>query len=117
MSNKRNSCKDLELQLREKKERGQQSTLRVLTDEQVAYVTYVMHFPVKPFLYVITTKPITGTKDNYLLRQINGAFFNGKRKLYKKLSRRDIAVLVKRDVEFKPFKYTIMLTTEMEFEG
>ena len=117
MSNNRNSCKKLEQQLREKKKHGQQSTVRVLTEEQVSHVAYVLHFPVKPFLYIITTKRLTGTRDNYLLRQINSAFCHGKRKLYKKLSRKDIAILVRHDIEFKPFKYTIMLTPEMEFEG
>lgn len=76
-----------------------------LDKEQIEFLVQMGYLPVVE-LYQIITKP-TQCRER-VMKEINHAYKNGHKKMYKKLDKYQIQLLTAMGVEYIPFKYRII---------
>ena len=110
MTNKDYRLASLKRTLIEKRKNGQKEVIWKLNDVQLRYVSSFVN-DIIPYLYEINTRTFYNPDkiENPLIKEIYHANKKGQKKIYKRLSNRDLKDLERYGVKYHCFKYQIIL--------
>lgn len=100
----------LKHQLKSKKAEKFEYVIWKLNEQQVEYIQ-TLGYRVEPYLYVVITKRLPGSKKQYkgIIRGVISSNEKGIWKIYRKLKHQERKELEKCNIHFYPFKYKIFL--------
>lgn len=91
------------------RQKGKSEVTRYLSEEQAEFVKNELHYVVIPTEYEIETQRIKrACEAMWLLQEIHRASKNGQKKIRKAIRKKELKVLERAGIQFRPVKYRII---------
>lgn len=92
------------------RKKGKTEVTRSLSAEQAEFIKEELHYVVIPTEYEITTQRIKRASEAmWFLQEIHRASKNGQKKIHKKIRKKELKVLERAGIQFRPVRYRIIL--------